>query len=189
MLKTAVTAFEARVYTSEFTVYGLLHLPVHVNTAAVLNNQRRPYLPITQCTVYRAGVRHPPAEDDVRYTPDFVALPKDQIQVVIGGIPDEGPPGVSRESRTLFMLYRNYAVRGEIRITPNARISDYLVGTSHQRPFQNLFEAAVTVPEPGVHLMDLKAIQRHSFVTVNLRAVGGMFDISESRTVPVLTDF
>jgi len=186
MLKAKVSSYEARIISSDFRVYGMVHLAAHVSTTRMLNNTRRPFVPVTRCRVYRPGFQHPPAEEELLYEPHFLALPKRGVRWLVGGEADEASPGIELETRKLFALFEDYVLSGNLRLAPGARVSDYLIGGDGLRPFQNLFDAELRLPQRGITLVELPVAQRFPFVTVNFGAVGGLFDVVESREVPFL---
>lgn len=177
MYKTVVDSLEARVTTSDFRVYGMMHLPAHVGTAEVMNNPARPYLPLTRAMIYARGHVHPPKIQEFMASPEFLAIPKERIAWVYGGRPSP-EQGVKFESRNLYLLYESYFLRGELRMTPGARLSDYLSGKSESKLFQNLYRAQLCVPIHGKTVQDTPPVEEFEFVTVNLRNAGGIFDLS-----------
>ncbi len=172
-----VIPMEGRVYTNEFRLYGLLHLPEFVGTARLLNLTDRPYLPVTRCMVYDAGFRHPPESDAMQYETDFAAVPKDHILWVMGGRPEEPSEHVRREARLVYVMYDNYVLTGRLYIMPDQRVSDYLHTVFTDRPFQDLYGARVLLPRKDVPLEEFEVLQYHEFVTVNLKQAGGVFDV------------
>lgn len=172
-----VIPMEGRVYTNEFRLYGLLHLPEFVGTARLLNLTDRPYLPVTRCMVYDAGFRHPPESSAMQYETDFAAVPKDHILWVMGGRPEEPSEHVRREARLVYVMYDNYVLTGRLYIMPDQRVSDYLHTVFTDRPFQDLYGARVLLPRKDVPLEEFEVLQYHEFVTVNLKQAGGVFDV------------
>lgn len=175
-----VTPMEGRVYTNEFRLYGLLHLPEYVGTARLLNLTDRPYLPVTRCMVYDAGFRHPPESNAMQYETDFAAVPKDHILWVVGGRPEEPSEHARREARLVYVMYDRYVLTGRLFIMPDQRVSDYLHTVFTDRPFQDLHGARVLLPRNDLPLEEFEVLQYHEFVTVNLKQAGGVFDVKRS---------
>jgi hypothetical protein len=176
-----VTPTEGRVYTNEFRLYGLLHLPELVSTARLLNLTDRPYLPVTHCMVYDAGFRHPPENEALQYETDFAAVPKEHILWVVGGRAEEVSEHVRREARLVYIMYASYVLTGQLYLMPDQRVSDYLHTVFTDRPFQDLYGARVLLPRRDVPLESFEVLQHHDFVTVNLKQAGGVFDITRGR--------
>lgn len=175
-----VQAEEGRVYTAEFRLYGLLHLPVEIGTARTLNLADRPYLPVTRCMVYGAGHRHPPEPDALQYETEFAAVPKDHVLWVVGGRADDVPEALQREPRLVYVMYAHYVLTGSLFLAPQQRVSDFLLTALTDRPFHNLHHARVLEPSPTAALSEFRELQRHPFVTVNLKRAGGIFDVREA---------
>lgn len=173
-----VTPTEGRVYTNEFRLYGLLHLPEIVSTARLLNLTDRPYLPVTRCMVYDAGFRHPPANNALQYETDFAAVPKEHIMWVVGGHAEEPSEHVRREARLVYVMYASYVLTGRLYLMPEQRVSDYLHTVFTDRPFQDLHGARVLLPRRDAPLEAFEVLQHHDFVTINLKQAGGVFDVS-----------
>jgi hypothetical protein len=173
-----VTPTEGRVYTNEFRLYGLLHLPEFVSTSRLLNLTDRPYLPVTRCMVYDAGFRHPPENAALQYETDFAAVPKDHILWVVGGLADEPAERARREPRMVYVMYASYVLTGRLYLMPDQRVSDFLHTVFTDRPFQDLHDARVLLPRRDVPLADFEVLQSHDFVAVNLKQAGGVFDVS-----------
>jgi hypothetical protein len=171
---------EGRLYTAEFRLYGLLHIPRNVGAAWLMNMQDRPYLPVTRCMVYDSGIEHPPSPSSMLYETEFAAIPKGHILWALGGNPDERAGSLAREARRVFVMFESYVLSGALYLPPKQRVSDFLSTVLGVRPFVNLFEARVLVPRPGVPLQQLEPVQEHPFVTVNLKQAGGIFDVHGS---------
>lgn len=174
-----LTVAEARVYTNEFRLYGLLHLPDYVGTARFLNLTDRPYLPVTQCMVYDAGFRHPPENAALQYETDFAAIPKDHVLWVVGGRPEPPVEHAQREARRVYVMYPSYVLSGTLYVMHAQRVSDYLHTAFTDRPFQDLYDARVLLPRSGAPLEDFEVLQEHAFVALNLKQAGGVFDVKD----------
>lgn len=172
-----VTPSDARVYTTQFRIYGRMHLPPRRATAAVLNGDDRPHLTMTECTMFASGVEHPPNRQDFRYETEFAAIPKDQVAWLVGGSEPEPEPGTPTGERQVYLVYPNYVLAGRLQLLPNQRTSDFLVDATNRRPFQTLFDARVMRPQEDVSLWRLPLVERFDFVVANLRSAGGIFDL------------
>jgi hypothetical protein len=186
MFNTNVNTLEARIHTHDFRIYGMVHVRAHVGMAELLNINNRPYLPVTQSMVYLRGFEHPPSQDEFKSAPEFMAIPKNRIQWVYGGSPSE-TRGARLESRKLYLMFEDFFVRGEIRMTLRARLSDYLSGAG-DKTFQTVYGAEIGTYEPGMALDDIEPTSTHEFVTVNLHNVGAVFDVGKAQDID-MTDF
>lgn len=184
VLNPNVKAREARVHTTQFRIYGQMHLPDARGTATFLNADERRHLAMTDCTMYATGIEQPPARQDFRYETAFAAIPKDQVAWLVGGHTQPADPGMPQESRQVYLVYPNYVLAGRLELRPNQRTSDFLGDAMDRRPFQTLFEARVMRPEADVSLWRLPLVERFEFVVVNLRSAGGIFDLEPDEEAP-----
>jgi hypothetical protein len=186
--KQPTLAAAARIYTSTFRIYGDLHLPPQADVAGLLNNPR-PYLPVTNCRIYRHGVIHPPAETDLTGKPEFVIIPKDSVLWVT----TEQSQGIENPNqlRNLYLLYpdTHYVLKGDFPIATNVRISDFLVRAFNERSFHYLYNAELRLVGQGQDLLRAPAIELFSIVTVNLKKVAGVFDVAEDSSKPKFLGF
>ena len=179
MNKQPTRPVKARVYTATLRIYGTLHLPPQGDIASLFNNPR-PYFPMTDCQIFRRGVAHPPEQTDLTSKPSFLIIPKDTVLWVTA---NEGnaPLPAGRDSRNLYVLYPDseYALKGEFPIAAGVRISDFLVRSFNDRSFHYLYRAELRLPGGGQDLVRARAVESFEVVTVNLRNVAGVFDVSE----------
>ena len=179
MLKTVFDSHEARVYTEDFRMYGMMHLPKGENhdTARLLNRNDKLFLRVTKGIVYSKGFRHPPTIDEYRASVGFMAIPIERLMWVYGGKAQDFEK-VSYEAREVYLLYANYFIRGELRLAKNSVLTSFLDNVASNKPFQTLYNASIGVPIKGLQVQEVDPIEEFDFVTVNLRMVGGIFDIS-----------
>lgn len=177
MFYANVSPTEVRVYTTQFRIYGRMHLPNNRGTAEFLNGDDRPHVTMTACTMYASGIDHPPKREDFRYETEFAAVPKDQVAWVIGGGRQSADPNLPAEERQVYLVYPNYVLTGRLAMRPKIRTSDFLVEAMGRRPFQSMLDARVMLPREDESLFRLPAVERFDAVVVNLRAAGGIFDL------------
>lgn len=177
MLNASLRPVEVRVHTSDFRVYGILHMRPGVGTAWMLNAEDRPHLPITRVAMYRPGVPHPPVHDELVYETHFAAVPKASVVWMAGGAPEGGQEGMGRVPRQVYLVYPTHVLTGHFLMRGEVRLSDHIAAAMAGKPFVTLFDARVLGFGPRGQTFDqLPVLQAHEFVTVNLRAVGGIFD-------------
>ncbi len=174
MYRAPREAFEARAYTLHHRFYGLIHLPPAVGVADHLN-QDRPFLPMTGVLVYAFGLEHPPRLEALQGELAFLALRKEQIAFLVGGRPAQPKAPGTYEARRLLFLFPGYLLLGEVTLPRGVRLSDPL---SQTRPFQTLYRAGVYLLAPGRPVRDLEPLERHEFLTVNLRLAEGVAEVS-----------
>lgn len=179
MNKQPTRPVEARVYTATLRIYGTLHLPPQGDVAGLFNNPR-PYFPMTDCEIFRRGVAHPPEQTDLTSKPGFLIIPKDTVLWVTSKEGNSVKP-TGRDSRNLYVLYpgSEYALKGEFPISAGVRISDFLVRSFNDRSFHYLYHTELRIPGHGQDLVRAHAVEKFDVVTVNLRNVAGVFDVSE----------
>lgn len=173
----AVRTLEARLYTHEFRVYGLIHLPLRQGTAQRLNQNDRPHLAMTSCRVYGGGAAHPPDPAELLYDTDFAAVPKARISWLVGGRPDPSPPQAVLEQRRIYCIYAEHIIVGALKLARRQRLSDFLNMAMTDKPFQTLHQVRVLAAGSRLPLEQRPVLQEHAFVTLNLRTVGGVFDL------------
>ncbi|HEX7022652.1 MAG TPA: hypothetical protein VF171_07330 [Trueperaceae bacterium] len=176
MYKTATDALSVRVVTQDFVVTGDMHLPPHVGSVDLLNKASRPFLPVTGAKVYASECPGPLDEQQPRFASDFLAIPKERILWMAGGRHNDKQIMTGAQSRSVYLLYPDFFLRGELKTPPNARLSDYLTGA---KPFLVLFGAELGTPAAGKPLADASTHERFVFAVVNTRKLGGIFDIGQ----------
>jgi hypothetical protein len=178
MNQVAVVPIEARIYTNEFRVYGLVHFRPNTGTAWLLNAEDRPHVPMTRVAMYRAGLEHPPQASELVYESHFAAIPKSSIVWIQGGAADEAKDGLGLQPREVYLVYPTYVLAGFVAMRPEVRLSDYAGLAMSKKSFVTLNRVRVLAKgEPGMPLAELPAVQEHDFVTVDLRKVAAVFDV------------
>ena len=178
MNQVAVVPIEARVYTNEFRVYGLVHFRPNTGTAWLLNAEDRPHVPMTRVAMYRAGLEHPPRASDLVYETHFAAIPQSSIVWIQGGAADEAKDGLGLQPREVYLVYPTYVLAGSVAMRPEVRLSDYVGLAMSKKSFVSLSQVRVLAKgAPGTLLAELPAVQTHDFVTVDLRKVAAVFDV------------
>jgi hypothetical protein len=177
MSQIAVRPVEARVYTNEFRVYGLVHFRPNTGVAWLLNAEDRPHLPMTEVRMYRAGIEHPPSPDDLVYESDFVAIPKSSIAWIAGGARDDAREGMGLHARDVILVYPTYVLAGSFAMRPEVRLSDFVGLAMGKKSFLTLTGVRVLGPaKPGASFAERPVLQSHDFVTVDIRKVAGVLD-------------
>ncbi len=177
MSKVPVVPVEARVYTNEFRVYGLVHLRPNTGVAWLLNAESRPHLPLTDVRMYRSGIEHPPSDGDLVYESDFVAIPKSSIAWIAGGIRDDTREGMGLHARDVILVYPTYVLAGSLAMRPEVRLSDFVGLAMGKKSFVTLSGARVLGPaSPGTSFAERPVLQSHDFVTVDIRKVAGVLE-------------
>jgi len=177
VLGQSVDATEGRAYTSDFRVFGILHLRRGAAISRFLNQRDRPYVAMTNCIVYREGYEYPPKPEALLYKTQFAALPKSHILWVVGGASEAPQDRHGREPRYVNVMYPNYVLSGRLLVPPRVRVSDFLSQAFSDRPFQELADASVLKPRAGASIGEFEVVERHRFVTVNVALAGGLFDV------------
>jgi hypothetical protein len=173
-----VVALEMRVHTHEFRIYGQVHVRPNTGTTWLLNAEDRPHLPMTQVTMYRAGVEHPPKPADMVYQSHFAAIPKSSIVWVQGGAPDEARDGMGLQPREVYLVFPTYVLAGAVAMRPEVRLSDFVGLAMAKKSFVTLNGARVLdTMQVSATLAQLPAVQAHPYLTVDLRKVAAVFDL------------
>lgn len=178
MLKNSSDALEARIYTEDFRVYGIMHLTSNQDTARLLNREDRTFLAITKGIVYEKGFVHPPQPKQYRASVNFMTVPTQKILWVMGGRASQSRSNVQADNRVIYLLYKEYFLKGSLTMGTGTRFSDYLSTMANQKPFQTLQNVSLGIMKKGQTLMEAQAIEEFEFVTVNLANVGGVFDVA-----------
>ena len=115
-MKTPTTPVKARVHTQNMRIYGTLHLLPQGDISGLLNNNRL-FFSMTECKVYKKGLRHPPLPEGLHFEPNFLAVPKEKVLWIdVGDSNKVFSPGV--ELRSLYLLYPGYVLKGDFLILP-----------------------------------------------------------------------
>ena len=172
-----VEATEARAYTNDFRVFGLIHPRRGTAVSRFLNQRDRTFLAMTSCMVYREGYDYPPAGEALLYQTEFAALPKDRLLWLVGGLPEAPGDRGQREPRQVCVMYPAYVLIGTLLLPPRVRMTDYLNSITDDKPFVELSEVTVCKPRPGVRVEQFEVVERHALATVNVVLAGGLFDV------------
>ncbi|MEZ4632038.1 MAG: hypothetical protein R2880_15230 [Deinococcales bacterium] len=175
-MRTVFDSLTARIYTSDFRVYGHMHLPPNQESAWHLNRSDRIFLPLTEAIVYRAGFSHPPSEAEFRASVAFITIPLSKILWVVGGRCAEIHEDQS--TREVYVLYPDYFLKGELRMAKNVRLSSHLSEISYPKNFQTLYNVSLGIANKDQLLKDTPSLEFFDFATVNMANVGGVFDLS-----------
>jgi hypothetical protein len=184
--KSPTVPSPATVITSSLRFYGQVHTPPQADLASVLNHPR-PFFPMTECSVYKPGLEHPPAQDLRMTHSDFLIVPKATVLWIAE--PETNDLEVRRSYRNLYVLLDHYILKGEVNIPTNVRLSDFLVRSVAEKPFQYLYRIEVRQPDPSKSLSESNIVSRLEVALVNLRNVAGFYDISEDSSKPDLSGF
>ncbi len=179
MYKLPREAFEARIYTPEYRVYGRIHLIPHASTADLLNVECRTLLPVTGTLLYESGFAHPPKKEELKAAVDFLAVNKSRILWLTGGRPVQ--PLVAAQlltRRKLALVFKDYFLAGYFEMPKSIRLSDFL---SNAKSFQTLREAALFPLEPDKPVVEIAPLEQFEFVTVNLKRVYAVLEVPETR--------
>lgn len=177
MLKTIVDAYLVQIYTKDFRLAGLIHLPKNIGTEQHLNNNNYPYLAVTEATVYPSGYEFQGQKQPQGSSADFLAVPKERILSITGGkLSTEQPLQRNLETRRFCLLFADFLLRGDFLLPSSIRLSDYLKGQGN-RTFHTLRNAELAVPLQGVALADTPEAESFDFITVNFRSAGSIADM------------
>jgi hypothetical protein len=172
VLKQTREDTRVRVYTTEYRIYGHMHLVPGRSTAELLNLEQREVVPLTQVQLFTPGWVHPPQESELRGRFTFLGLNRDRILWVLGGRPTL-VRGASFKDLRLSLLFPGYLLAGQLTIPSGARITDFLHNT---RAFQSLTDVQLCTLVEGVPIAELKPKGRFDFVTVNLLQALGVIE-------------
>ena len=176
-MKTPTTKVSVRVHTTTMRIYGTMHLLPQSDVSGILNNNRL-FFPMTDCQIFKKGLRHPPLPEDAQFDAEFLAVPKDKVLWLdLGDTNKIFAPGV--ELRTLYLLFPGYVLKGDFLILPSVRTSDFLVRAVVERPFQYFFNVELYLPRQGKPLQEAAVVERLTAITVNLNNVAGVFNVKD----------
>jgi hypothetical protein len=184
--KTPTVPSPATVITQSLRFHGQVHTPPQADLASVMNHPR-PFFPITECSVYKLGLEHPPAQELRVTNSDFLILPKETVLWIAE--PESDDLEVRRSYRNLYVLFNQYILKGEVNIPSNVRLSDFLVRSVAEKPFQYLYRVEVRKPDPSRALTESNIVSRLEVDLVNLRNIAGFYDVSEDSSKPDLSGF
>jgi hypothetical protein len=182
MVTSVLEPVDVVVHSQEFRVHARLHMRPGSSSAWLLNTEDRSFLSLTDASMYRPTVSDPPPTADLLFETRFAAVPKTHVSWMVGGAPDTGQDGYGRQPRQVYVMYPSYLLTGLFHMRAETRLSDFLATITAAKPFQTLFDAAILEPGPaGTRVEQWRVLQRHAFVTVNLRLSGGVFDVRSPR--------
>jgi hypothetical protein len=177
MTKSVLEPVDVVVHSQEFRVHAKVHMRPGTSTAWLLNTEDRAFLSLTDASLYRPTVVDPPPASDLRYETAYAAVAKAHVLWMAGGAADPGQDGFGRQPRQVFVMYPNYVMMGLFHMRTETRLSDFLGTVMGPKSFQTLSDVAILEPgPPGTKMGEWRVLQRHAFVTVNLRLAGGVFD-------------
>jgi hypothetical protein len=188
-----VDRHNARIVTAGYRAYGTIYLGPDQSVAELLNTVSRHLLPVTEPLIYAAGTDHPPAQSDLMVSAGFLALHYDQIAWIVGG---RAPSGEGSR-RAMAFLFDGYVLMGRVEVEEGVRSSDFLETAAG---FQTLFDAEIypweapegrflligrdmnslfevgALQEGDGRVVNLEALERFPFVTLNLRRALGVLE-------------
>lgn len=106
---------------------------------------------------------------------NMTSLPKERILWVQGGRVDELSSGVAL--RTVYLLYTDYVIYGDMQLAPQMRFSDHLTNTIKTHPFQVLRNVYITETSDSSYFSDAPVLAKLDYLTVNLHSIGGAFEL------------
>jgi hypothetical protein len=109
---------------------------------------------------------------------NMTSLPKERILWLQGGRVDELSSSVAL--RTVYLLYTNYVLYGDMQLAPQMRFSDHLTNTIKTHPFQVLRNVHLAETRDSSYFSDAPVLASFDFLTVNLHSIGGAFELGSS---------
>jgi hypothetical protein len=106
---------------------------------------------------------------------NMTSLPKERILWLQGGRVDELSSSVAL--RTVYLLYTNYVIYGDMQLSPQMRFSDHLTNTIKTHPFQVLRNVHLAETSNSSYFSDAPVLASFDFLTVNLHSIGGAFEL------------
>lgn len=175
MYKQPREAFETLIVTTAYRIAATLHLMPRGSTAELLNHDRS-HVALTEALLYAPGFEWPPLAAKLKAKSAFTLLRKSEIQWVAGGRAAQGRVGASLlERRRLGFFLQEYVLAGELEVTKDSRLSDYLMA-SGTKPFQTLHNAALYPMPTQSPIASISPAQTFEFVTINLNAVSNVIE-------------
>lgn len=161
-----------RVYTTEYRLYGTVHLVPGRSTAELFNLEQHDFVPMTDVQLFSPGYGHPPEQREYRGRVPFLALHRGNVQWVVGGRPYLAATGATREVR-VSLLYRGFLIAGTVQVPTGQRISDLLYTS---REFTTLTGVSLYPVGADVPFSELKPRATYDFVTVNVALVSAVVE-------------
>lgn len=109
---------------------------------------------------------------------NMTSLPKERILWLQGGRVDDVSSSVAL--RTVYLLYTNYVIYGDMQLAPQMRFSDHLSNTIKTHPFQVLRNVHLADAKDSSYFSDASVLATFDFLTVNLHSIGGAFELGSS---------
>lgn len=109
---------------------------------------------------------------------NMTSLPKERILWLQGGRVDELSSSVAL--RTVYLLYTNYVIYGDMQLAPQMRFSDHLTNTIKTHPFQVLRNVHLAKTSGSSYFSNAPVLASFNFLTVNLHSIGGAFELSSN---------
>lgn len=168
-----LSGYEAHLYLADLQLYGLIYLPQSTlgqplpSTADWLNQGDSPLLPLASVNLYRSDSPATPRAEDILAVLPSMGLPKERVLYLQGGRPPAVRDG---KRRRVALLYPHSVLVGWLEGPEGQDFHQYM---ALALPFQPLFEAEVY--PLGQPLSQAKCLERHPFLTVNLRQARGFF--------------
>ncbi len=166
------------IYSADYRIFGTIHLLPKASTAELLN-QERSHLALTEVTLGKLGYEFPLAPDKLKARSSFTLVRKSEIQWVAGGrpiAPRVGATLTQLQRRRLAFFLGDYILAGELDITKEIRLSDFMAGATAKN-FQTLHKAAVYPLPANSPVSTLTPALTYEFVTVNMAAAGSVVEI------------
>jgi hypothetical protein len=161
-----------RVYTTEYRIYGTVHLVPGRSTSELFNLEQHSFVPMTDVQLFSPGFGHPPEQREYRGRVPFLALNRGNVLWVVGGRPHQPSTGATREVR-VSLLFKGVLIAGTVQVPTGQRISDLLYTS---REFATLTAASLYPLGADVPFSELKARATYDFVTVNLAMVSAVVE-------------
>ncbi|MEM6431204.1 MAG: hypothetical protein AAF708_18345 [Deinococcota bacterium] len=110
---------------------------------------------------------------------NMFSIPKERIVWIQGGRIDEPISGPVPQ-RTVYLLYSNYVIYGDMQLAPQMRFSDHLSNTLASHAFQSLRDVKLANIADSHDLSAAPVVATYDFLTVNLHCMGGAFELGSS---------
>ncbi|MEM7734232.1 MAG: hypothetical protein AAF267_00415 [Deinococcota bacterium] len=110
---------------------------------------------------------------------NMFSIPKERIVWMQGGRVDEPISGPVAQ-RTVYFLYTNYVIYGEMQLAPQMRFSDHLSNTIASHAFQSLRNVKLANIADSHDLSAAPVVATYDFLTVNLHCIGGAFELGNA---------
>jgi hypothetical protein len=112
---------------------------------------------------------------------NMFSIPKERIVWIQGGRIDE-PISGPLPQRTVYLLYNNYVIYGDMQLAPQMRFSDHLSNTLASHAFQSLRNVKLANIVNSHDLSAAPVVATYDFLTVNLHCIGGAFELGSGQS-------